>query len=770
MMKKLFFLPLIFLFLIIFSFYHSFLLQGKLPIPSDTIVGLYHPFRDLYAKDYPNGIPYKNFLITDPVRQQYPWRFLAVSLEKMGQLPLWNPYSFGGTPLMANFQTAAFYPLNILLFIFPFAIGWSLLVMLQPILAGIFLYFYLRHLRLSYVACFLGAFVFSFCGFSIAWLEWGTLDSVVAWTPLVLLSIDKIFWGFDAFKNSKFKSQKSKLQFKIKNLYVWFVVFLLSLTFAFFAGHLQPFFYLSFVAACYFFGRWVQLGKSKMIFSLFLLLGVCFLLFTSIQWLPTAQFIFQSARNADQLNSWQQPGWFIPWQNLVQLVAPDFFGNPATLNYWGIWNYGEFIGYVGILPLIMAIFALFYRHDKKTFFFGTFFFLSLIFSLPTIFAKIPYILQMPFFATSQPTRLLFLTDFSLSILAALGLDFYITSKKKKKILYPIIFIFIIFAGLWFFVLSGYKTLHISPDSISISKHNLFLPTVFLTLITVFLSGTVFIKQKKASFALIIILLFISVIDLFRFADKFIPFTPENYLFPSTAALSYLQDQKGQFRIIETDSEILPPNFSVMYHLQSLDGYDPLYLQRYGEMLVATGRNKPDIHAPFGFNRIITSTNVDSRLIDLFGVKYIMSLSDLNDPKLQKVFTEGQTRVYKNIKAFPRVFFVTNIKAVSNKQEAIDSLFDLKINLHNTAIVEGWDSSKKNFMTGSASIINYQANSISLSTQSEGDTFLVLTDTFYPTWHVTVDGKIQKIYRTDYNFRGVLLPKGNHHVLFSDSLL
>src|SRR5258708_26558177 len=117
-------LSFLFLFGICVVFFAPFFLKYLLPIPSDTIIGLYNPFRDLYAKEYPNGIPYKNFLITDPVRQQYPWRFLALDLEKQIQLPLWNPYSFAGTPLLANFQTATFYPLNILLFIFPIAIGW----------------------------------------------------------------------------------------------------------------------------------------------------------------------------------------------------------------------------------------------------------------------------------------------------------------------------------------------------------------------------------------------------------------------------------------------------------------------------------------------------------------------------------------------------------------------------------------------------------------------------------------------------------------------
>src|SRR6266567_6553270 len=120
-MKKIAFLPLLVIVLSSVFFFHSFILQGKLPIPSDTIEVLYHPFIDYSIKHFPTGVPVKNFLMTDPIRQQYPWRWLAVSLEKRGQFPLWNPYSFAGTPLLANFQTAAFYPLNIFLLILPFS-------------------------------------------------------------------------------------------------------------------------------------------------------------------------------------------------------------------------------------------------------------------------------------------------------------------------------------------------------------------------------------------------------------------------------------------------------------------------------------------------------------------------------------------------------------------------------------------------------------------------------------------------------------------------
>src|SRR3954465_9285777 len=108
-MKKINALPLLLFIFSLAIFFKPIFIQGQLPIPSDTIIGLYHPFRDLYADRYPNGIPYKNFLTTDPVRQQYPWKYTAIENLANGSLPIWNPYEMGGTPLLANFQSAVWY-------------------------------------------------------------------------------------------------------------------------------------------------------------------------------------------------------------------------------------------------------------------------------------------------------------------------------------------------------------------------------------------------------------------------------------------------------------------------------------------------------------------------------------------------------------------------------------------------------------------------------------------------------------------------------------
>ncbi len=756
-MKK--FLPPLMFFGIVLIFFWQLFIRGLLPIPSDTIVGLYYPFRDAYLKTNPNGLPYKNFLVTDPVRQQIPWKQLAISMEKIQQLPVWNPYTFAGTPLLANFQSGAFYPLNILFFILSFPDAWSLFIFFEPLLAGIFLYYYLDNLKLNKYASFLGALSFSFGGFFVAWLEWGNILNTALWLPLILLSIDKLVGS------SRTKNHQSKI--------LWSLVFLFSLVSSFFAGYLQAFFYLGLVAAVYFLARWFRTGKKLRTLGLFIALFVIFMILSLPQLIPGFRFIQLSARSLD-LPGWSSnPGWFIPWQNLIQFLVPDFFGNPATLNYYGVWNYGEFIGYVGIIPLIFAIFGLFFRRDRKTLFFGCLFFISLIFSFPTIFAKIPFLFNLPFISTAQPTRLLYLIDFSLSILAAFGLDYFIIAKNKKPILYMIGVFCITFVLLWGFVLFSHGKI-ISTTDLRVARQNLILPSGIFILSAIAIISLLYAKTrfKKHSAKLlsttIIFLILITVFDLLRFGLKFEPFTFAGYLFPNTSVTTFLQKQSGPFRVMSLDSRIFPPNFSAVYKIQTLDGYDPLYLKRYGELMAAIARNRPDFSPPLGFNRIITPQDYTSALINLLNVKYILSLNEINSNGLKEVFSDGVIRVYQNLSVYPRAFFVITTLVEPSEQHALNAMFANKNDLNKIAVVEDTADpkvSQKNWSLGQVKIDSYTENKVKLTTQTGGKAFLVLTDSFYPTWHATIDGKETKIYLTDLNFRGIIVPAGDHTIEF-----
>lgn len=737
-------------------FFQKTIISALLPIPADTIVGLYYPFRDNYVSTNPNGLPYKNFLITDPVRQIYPWRNLVFDSLKKIELPLWNQYNFSGTPLLANFQSAAFYPLNILFFILPFPIGWSVLIILQPILAGLFMYLYLSNLKLRREASFFGSIVFSFCGFFVAWLEWGNIVNTALWLPLILLSIDKFV---------------SSIQYGVlsrKN--IWSLIFLLSIVFSFFAGHLQTFFYMYIISTLYFIFRlFDQKNKLKLI-ALYFILNTLFLILTAVQWVPTLQFILLSARDADL--SYRTSGWFIPWQNLIQFIAPDFFGNTSTLNYFGEWNYGEFVGYIGIIPLIFAFFAIIFKRTKETVFFAATFLLVILFAFPNPIAKFPFVLNIPFISTAQPTRLIFLADFALSILAAIGFEEYF--KRGKKILYVFPLFILIFLLLWSFVIGGGFGFE-SAENLLISKQNLKLPTILFFASIILLTVPLFTfvqKNKKTVYVLMTLIVLISLFDLFRFAWKFESFSPQKYLFPDTRVLSFIKKQPGIFRVMSTDSQILPPNFSIMYGISSPEGYDPLYIKRYGELMAAYGRNKPDISAPFGFNRTITPRELNSKIVDLLNIKYVLSFAPVIDGPYSKVYSDGKVNVFQNENVLPRAFFVPRVKFVNTKQEAIDEMFKISYSPDVLAVVEGkkpadFKSAKD---VGKIKINLYSSNKISLSTESGGEGFLILTDAYYPTWHAMIDGHEVEIFITDFAFRGIIVPEGNHNIEFINKLL
>src|SRR5207302_8769233 len=53
-----------------------------------------------------------------------------------------------------------------------------------------------------------------------------------------------------------------------------------------------------------------------------------------------------------------------PPSHIALLFAPDFFGNPATGNFWGK-DYGEFMSYSGIVVLLVAAIGFYSQFKYK---------------------------------------------------------------------------------------------------------------------------------------------------------------------------------------------------------------------------------------------------------------------------------------------------------------------------------------------------------------------------------------------------------------------
>lgn len=768
---------LCFLCFVFFIFSYKFFIFQEVPISSDTISGMYHPFIDSYKHKTGSMMPVKNFLITDPVRQTYVWKKLSIDLIKQGKLPFWNPYNFSGSPLMANWQSGAFYPANLLFLFFSFNYAWGIFILLQLFLSSFFTFLFLKNKKLSSFSSFLGAISFSFSGFMIAWLEWGNIGHTVLYLPLILYFVDRYFD----------KKKKAGGDFFNKHAFLIF----LSLFLSFLAGHPQSFFYV--VLASFFYSLWslFLLKKKERLRSLkaLLLPTIFFAFFIFPLIIPGIKYITLSARSIDISNVLSKDDWFLPAKHLLQFFVPDFFGHPSTLNYWGTWNYGEFIGYVGVMPLFLAMFSIFNlssskkQFGKKFLFWPVLFFLGLLIALKNPISDLPFLLKIPVLSTFQPSRLIFLISFSLSVLSAFGLEIILKKGLKKKHLVSMLLFFFVYVFLWLLVfLSKTGKINLIPASnFIVVVRNLILPSALAILILFDFIFFYFLNKKYGNkikpvfifkYGLAVFLLFFTSFDLLRFAWKFIPFNKEDTIFPETKIINVLKKDPEVFRILSTDRRIMPPNFATFYRLQDVSGYDPLYLQHYANFVLANENNSPELKK-HSFNRIITPHNIDSKVFPLFNVKYILSLSKQDGSFLNLVDREGETYLYQNSNYLQRAFLVYKVSEFSSQKELLNGLFEDGFSLQDKALVynsEAKENKKDVLMSkisegDSVKIENYSENEISLKSKTKNDAFLVLLDSYYPSWKVRIDGVNSKIWQTNYSFRGVFVPAGEHMIKF-----
>ena len=112
----------------------------------------------------PDLIAGRLIITGDNLQQNYPLHVLVGSMLRHGQLPFWNQYIFSGTPLMADFNAGAFYPLTGLFVVLPDRAAWIATEVILFSLIAVGMYVFLRALKLSTVASVFGAATFAFAG------------------------------------------------------------------------------------------------------------------------------------------------------------------------------------------------------------------------------------------------------------------------------------------------------------------------------------------------------------------------------------------------------------------------------------------------------------------------------------------------------------------------------------------------------------------------------------------------------------------------------
>ncbi|NCN58344.1 hypothetical protein COW99_02510 [Candidatus Roizmanbacteria bacterium CG22_combo_CG10-13_8_21_14_all_38_20] len=737
--------PVIWIVVLWLIFSQPYLLKGLAPFPSGYLVNFFSPWNNYF------GFPFGNNAMPDVISQLYPWKTVVIESWKFGQIPFWNPYQFAGNPQLANVQSAVFTPLNMLFFVLPFVHAWSILILLQPLLAGLFTYLFVRKLKVSRAAAVLSAISFMFAGFITVWMAYGTLAYAILYFPLVLYGIERY---------------RSKPDLAAKLIVVF------SIPLSLFSGHFQTSIYMLLAGASYgVYSFW--LNKRKLLsLSMLFLVG---LIISLPQLIPAIQFYQQSVRSG-----LYEVGEVIPWSYLITVLAPDFYGNPVTRNDW-FGHYAEWSSFAGVIPVMLAIFVLFLdRKSSKVRFFGVLAAFSLLLAYQTPLIDLLAKLKIPVLATSAASRIIVLFSFGIAVLSGFGLDRLIVVWSKHRITKKMMLFFgvwiVLVIGAWGMLLSNnlFFLEKAGMQEFSIAKRNFILPTFFIFsgIVVIFLGY--FVKKEIYIKLLILGLLVVVSFDVLRFSTKWMPFDLIENMYPENGALTYLQKNVGNYRVFGNfGNEGQTP-----FKLQGIEGYDPLYVSRYGEFVSAAG----DGHLR-GVDRSVVLMNKNGEytksMLDLLGVKYYLQSKgdgrniwvfpfwEYPESFGSAVWSDEKYEIYENTTAYPRAYVVHDYIVADSDQEVIDSILADDTDLRETAILEEKPQDAIEPCKGEdkVAIVNYSANRIELDVSTDCPGLLFMSDNYYPGWNVYLDGTKSNIYRANYTFRAVVVPEGDHKVIF-----
>ncbi len=327
-----------------------------------------------------------------PSLQFVPWRAYAWETIKSGQVPLWNPLLGMGAPLIANYQSALFYPPNWIYFLLDTigGIGWAawgqgLIVYLHLVWAGLGMIFLSRRLGTGVLAQAVAGLAFSLSGYIVSRSGFLSINAAVPWLPWMILAIHNVvIFGRSSTFIERTQIESSSPRTKKKSESRWtftkYYIFLaLVSTLLFLTGHAQTAWYTLLLCGLWvIYLSWViihqrtlderndqldirQVGSIydllvETLKNLVVLASAFFFAFSlaAIQLIPTIEYLFNSQRANAVGYEFAMTYSFWPWHFLT-LIAPDIFGSPVTGDYWGYGFYWEDAIFIGLLPFIFAI-------------------------------------------------------------------------------------------------------------------------------------------------------------------------------------------------------------------------------------------------------------------------------------------------------------------------------------------------------------------------------------------------------------------------------
>lgn len=729
-----------------------------------------------------------------------------------GHYPLWVPYIFSGMPGYAALLVTGERMWDIVPWLFFAFSGFfktlfgndtaRIAIYYSIYAAGIYLF--MRYKKQERVIAFLSAFAAVFSTWVITWVMIGhnTKPVVLALFPFVFLFMEK-------------------LREKFSLLYAVLLIFAVHLMFE--GGHLQMIFYGGIAFALYlifeFISRLVKKTEPLKIVRVAGLLviaaGFSYLM-SADRYFSVQEYTPYSTRGSAPImktanqhqtdkggNDYEYATmWsYSPMESWTFLV-PGYFGHglmkwapegapednaQLISTYWGSKETEDSPPYMGILVLALAVLGfVFYRKDT----FVQFLLVLIVFAwllgmgknLSVVYDIFYY--NFPNFNKFRaPSMAFVLIHFAVPLLAGYGLAGIFKMRKEfpKVDMKPLKYFLYAsggFLALGLVFITLFKDSYISAVSNSRTFKSLAQnanPQILTDLqnfvwsvmvsdwmiggVILVLGGVLFymfVQGKLSKAALIVSLLVLFAFDLWHVDYRRMNVAEESVqeeVFQRKADVyNYIKQDKDIYRVADFSSN--PANIPAYFLVENINGYHAAKLRVYQDVLDVAQQNSS------------TSYLFNPFLWNILNVKFIITNRPFGEG-FQPIYTSqiSGDYVYLNSTGLPRAFFVKK----AEKAKQIDILKHLKEGDFNpletvwiekdlSQTVEPYDS------TVNVKILEHENEYIKIEADASGNNFLFISEVYYPVgWKAYIDGNETPIIKSNYAFRGVIVPKGKHTI-------
>lgn len=673
-----------------------------------------------------------NPVLSDDMVLFTPWDEATRAALRAHVVPLWNPASGCGMPLLANNQSAVLAPTQILRLLWDSPRARTLGLLLKVLVAGVGMFLLLGRLGATPGAALIGALAWANAAVVTLWLLY-PLAETAAWFSWVVLGI---------LQTLGVGGQPRRTG--VATVALAGAAMLL-------AGHLPTALQLTAVAT----GIALVLlaaGRGRLRLLPRLLLGA--LLAAALaapQILPTLSYIQRSHALATRGGASPASSIHLPVAAAWSWLVPRGFGSPETVGYSGPLNFNEATANVGLTALLLAALALGLAPDRRA---------AALAALAGACALIGYgfapalwlLARLPLLRWAASQRFLIVAQWALAALAALGLDRLATASRRRAL-----FTALALAALALLAVSLHPIAR-GPENdprVVFGSDAVVQAAVEVVVIAVVLVLGALGWRRCALAGLVAVTLAAG----FRLADGFNPTIPVAAIPGPTAATRALDAVRGGGRALPM-GWVMRPNTGVLARVPTVTGMDDLIPERYHLFTQAADLSQLD--------RTRTVTPAAAALLRRAGTTVVLAdkapagagvrpLPGFDGPQLWAAALSA---------AHPISAWYPSAQTVAGPGEALAALAEDRLD-DNTVLVEG-DLQLKPPRQGTRTALTLERldpNRMALATNQPTDGVVVVRELADAGWRVSLDGVPGRLLVADGMFLAVRVPAGTHRIAF-----